>query len=246
MIPAKIFTIPFMLLLLSYAVPSWSQATLWETYQLAGHQALHERRIADAERLFLAAAKHTENAEDPRLADTLNDLGVLYGMQNRYIEAEPLFQRAVAINEQAFGRQHPSVVVTLQNLSVMYATQKKFAEAHRVARESLEISLRLFGANHPRIASTCRTVATVYALQGDSQEAERFAERSIAIFERTLGEQHPETVTSLELMAKLMWMTQREQEAKQLEVRLDNIRRNALSGSELTQDADSSRDTSHP
>lgn len=233
-IMAVSLSVIFTLLLLFDRIPSRAQVTLWETYQSAGHQAIEDRRVADAERLLLAAAKHIETVspEDPRLANTLNDLGVLYGMQNRDIEAEPLFERALAINEQAFGRRHPTVVLALQNLSVIYASQNKFSEAHRAARESLEISLQLYGVSHPRIGSTCRTLATVYALQGRYEEAESFAERSITIFENTLGARHPETAQSLEMLVRLMWTTHREREAQNLQARLNTIREDSSADSE--------------
>lgn len=234
------------LFLLFDRMPSRAQGTLWEAYQSAGHQAIEDRRMAAAERLLLTAAKHIETTspDDPRLANTLNDLGVLYGVQNRDNEAEPLFERALAINEKAFGRQHPSVVLALQNLSVIYASQNKFPEAHRAARESLETSLQLFGIEHPRIGSTCRTLATVYALQGNYEEAERFAERSIVIFENTLGERHPETAQSLEMMITLMWTTHREREARKLEARLNTIRQRSSSESESADEADHNEDKS--
>lgn len=241
MIPLAICTPLFAILVFLFGLPpSRAQVTLWETYQSAGHQAIHDRRIAEAERLLLAAAKHIETVspDDPRLADTLNDLGVLYGMQDRDIEAEPLFQRALAINEQAYGRHHPSVVLTLQNLSVIYASQNKFSEAHQAAREGLEIGLQLFGIHHPRIGSTCRTLATVYALQGEYEEAERFAEKSLSILENTLGERHPETAQSLEMVVKLMWKTHRDREARQLEARLNTIRQGSSAESESADEAD--------
>jgi tetratricopeptide (TPR) repeat protein len=232
------------LLLLFDRVPSRAQVTLWETYQSAGQQAIEDRRVDDAEQLLPPAAKHIETVrpDDPRLANTLNDLGVLYGMQDPDIEAEPLFQRALAINEKAFGRQHPSIVLILQNLSVIYASQNKFPEAHSVARESLEISLQLFGAYHPRIGSICRTLATVYALQGKHEEAERFAERSFTILENTLGEHHPETAQSLEMMVRLMRTTHREGETRQLEARLNTTRQGSSFESESTEEADRNGD----
>jgi len=241
-ISASIFIL--LLLLLVDRMPSGAQVTLWETYQSAGHQAIEDRRVDDAERLLLAAAKHIETVspDDPRLANTLNDLGVLYGMQNRDIEAEPLFQRALAINETAFGRQHPSVVLTLQNLSVIYASQSKFSEAQRVARESLAISLELFGIFHPRSGSTCRTLATVYALEGDYGEAERFTERSIIIFEHTLGERHPETTQSLEMLVRLMRTTHRDREAQKLEARLNTLHQDSNPESALADEVDRNSD----
>jgi tetratricopeptide (TPR) repeat protein len=241
MIPLAIIAPLFVAMLLLFDhIPSGAQVTLWETYQSAGHQAIQDRRVGDAERLLLAAAKHMEtiSSDDPRLANTLNDLGVLYGMQNRDVEAEPLFQRALAINEKAFGRHHLSVVLALQNLSVIYASQSKFPEAHEAARDSLGISLQLLGFEHPRIGSICRTLATVYALQGEYADAESFAERSISILETTLGERHPETAQSMEMMAKITWATHREREAQDLENRLNAIREDLRSGSELAQKAE--------
>jgi tetratricopeptide (TPR) repeat protein len=226
MIPLAIIAPLFVAMLLLFDhIPSRAQVTLWETYQSAGHQAIQDRRVGDAERLLLAAAKHMEtiSSDDPRLANTLN---------------EPLFQRALAINEKAFGRHHLSVVLALQNLSVIYASQSKFPEAHEAARDSLGISLQLLGFEHPRIGSICRTLATVYALQGEYADAESFAERSISILETTLGERHPETAQSLEMMAKIMWATHREREAQDLENRLNAIREDLRSGSELAQKAE--------
>lgn len=224
-----------MLVLLFDRIPGKAQATSsWELYQSAAHQAIADTRLSDAEELLLAAAKQIEsrNPEDPRLASTLNDLAVLYGMQNRDMEAESLFHRALAINEKAFGHQHLAVILTLQNLGVIYAAQDKFLEAHHVARESLAISLELYGAGHPRTGSTCRTLAIVYELEGAYDEAEQFAEHSVTIFEYTVGESHPETLESLEVLTRLMWMTHRESEAQQLEARLNTLRLRPYSGSE--------------
>lgn len=222
------------LILVYQSLPGGAQPTLWETYQSAGHQAIEEHRVADAERLLLAAAHHIEaiNPDDPRLANTLNDLGVLYGMQNRDVEAEPIFERALMIHEHTFGRSHPFVILTLQNLSVIYASQEKFIEAHRVARESLELSLQLFGSSHPRTGSACRTLATVYELQGHYEAAEQFTERSLAIFEQALGNLHPETTQSLEAMIRLLGRTHRAHEAQQFEARLNTIRQGSHSGTD--------------
>ena len=45
----------------------------------------------------------------PTSATSLNNLAVLYQAQGRYAEAEPLYQRALAIREKALGPEHPDV-----------------------------------------------------------------------------------------------------------------------------------------
>jgi len=46
---------------------------------------------------------------------TLNNLAVLYKDMGRYAEAEPLYQRALAVFEQALGPTHPKVVTCRRN-----------------------------------------------------------------------------------------------------------------------------------
>ena len=38
----------------------------------------------------------------------------------RYAEAEPLYERALAIREKALGPDHPDVATSLNNLAVLY------------------------------------------------------------------------------------------------------------------------------
>ena len=46
---------------------------------------------------------------------TLNNLAVLYKAAGAYAEAEPLYQRALAIFETALGPSHPKVITCRQN-----------------------------------------------------------------------------------------------------------------------------------
>ena len=47
---------------------------------------------------------------------TLSDLGHVYYTLGRYSEAEPLYRRATAIREKAFGPEHAEVTVSLQDI----------------------------------------------------------------------------------------------------------------------------------
>jgi hypothetical protein len=50
----------------------------------------------------------------------LNNLALLYEAQGRHADAEPLYKRALAIEEKALGPDHPHVAVSLNNLAVLY------------------------------------------------------------------------------------------------------------------------------
>jgi tetratricopeptide (TPR) repeat protein len=64
---------------------------------------------------------------------------VLYRAQGRYAEAEPLYQRSLAIREQALGAEHPDVAQSLNNLAELYRAQGRYAEAEPLYARSLAI-----------------------------------------------------------------------------------------------------------
>ncbi|MDW8214523.1 MAG: tetratricopeptide repeat protein, partial [Roseiflexaceae bacterium] len=49
--------------------------------------------------------------------------------QGEYAAARPLYERALAIVEQALGAAHPHTAVSLNNLAVLLAHQQKFDQA---------------------------------------------------------------------------------------------------------------------
>ena len=87
--------------------PAAAQEALWESFMTGAAKAHKEANYAEEERLLLAALAEAEKfgPEDPRLAATLNNLAELYRAQGKYAEAEPLYQRALAIFEKEQKRE---------------------------------------------------------------------------------------------------------------------------------------------
>ena len=69
------------------------------------------------------------------MAHSLGNLALLYQNQGRYAEAEPLYQRSLAIGERALGPKHPQVTITLKALTQLYRTQGRNEDAERLLRE---------------------------------------------------------------------------------------------------------------
>lgn len=202
-----------------------AQDTLWNAWRQGGLQALHEGRLADAERLLTAALEQAEKygLEDLRVADAANDLAVVYANSGKPIEAELLFNRALVIGEKGLGPDHPGVGATIQNLGILYATQERYREAEPLLKRSLAINLKEFGAKHPRTALSLKTLSSFYAIQGQLGEAERLIHKSLAILEESrLRQGDPQLISTLEVLATILRNTNREQEARELERRLEN------------------------
>jgi tetratricopeptide (TPR) repeat protein len=66
-------------------------------------------------------------------------LAVLYQAQGQYSKAEPLYQRSLAIREQALGANHPDVATALNNLAVLYWSQNQTEPALTRLARALDI-----------------------------------------------------------------------------------------------------------
>ena len=55
-----------------------------------------------------------------KVAGALNNLALLHLTKGEYAQAEPLLNRALAIQEKRFGPKHREVAGTLHNLATLY------------------------------------------------------------------------------------------------------------------------------
>ncbi len=109
----------------------------WLQYVTAAMEADQRGDPEEAIRQSQFALKESEDfgEEDPRFAASLSNLALLYDDQGRYAEAEPLFKRALTINEKALGREHPNTRLALENLSALNQAQGPFGFLTRLLRE---------------------------------------------------------------------------------------------------------------
>ena len=73
------------------------------------------------------------------MATSLNNLALLYKAQGQYAQAEPLYKRALAIDEKALGPDHPDVAVSLNNLAALYRAMNRDDEAEPLEQRAARI-----------------------------------------------------------------------------------------------------------
>ena len=112
--------------LLLWPASAAAQGTSWKEYMEAAGKAYQQADYARAEKLVKAALREAEKfgEQDPRFATSLNNLAELYRVQGKYVEAEPLYQRSLAIREKALGPEHPQVAT---GSLAIYRNQGKYA-----------------------------------------------------------------------------------------------------------------------
>ena len=220
----------------TYAVHRLVQAVLLDELTAATRKDLAKRAVKALSRTFpyvdyaswprcdrlvphALAARGWIEGEDlrvPEAARLLNRAGYYLHQRARYAEAEPLYCRALAINEQTLGPDHPDTVQSLNNLAVVLNAQGRPGETEPLFRRALAINEQTLGPDHPDTAQSLNNLAVVLNAQGWPGEAEPLFRRALAINEQTLGPDHPDTAQSLNNLAAMLNAQGRPEEAEPL------------------------------
>ena len=86
------------------------------------------------------------------MAAGLNDLAILLSETGDYAEARELFERALAINETALGKDHPRLAENLTNIGILHRRTSDLEAAQAALERALRIHERAFGPDHPKVA----------------------------------------------------------------------------------------------
>jgi tetratricopeptide (TPR) repeat protein len=170
-----------------------------------GEALNYPAELAQAIQYFEKAIALQEKSEQSiDLAASLNDLAELYRSMGRYSEAEPLYQRSLAIHEAQLGADHPDTATSLNNLAGLYYSMGRYSEAEPLYRRSLAIREQQLGADHPYTASSLNNLAGLYYSMGRYGDAEPLYVQALSLLLNQLGEDHPNSQASLENFVELV------------------------------------------
>jgi serine/threonine protein kinase/Tfp pilus assembly protein PilF len=152
----------------------------------------------------VATGRRALGPADARLAQSLNNLGVLQREMGQPAKAEPLLREALAMRRQVLGPRHADVAITLVELSRDLRDQGKVADSEPLAREALDIRRAVYGEEHRETATSKSDLAQVLMRRGDLAGAERLFRETLATTERVLGPDHPNTAYSIMFVAQIL------------------------------------------
>lgn len=138
----------------------------------------------------------------PSLAVLDSTAGQLLG-RGQYPQALPLFEQALAIQEQTLGKQHPDYALRVNNLAGLYEIMNRYDKALALYTQLLPEQA---GSNQQSAyAATLNNLAGLYDTMGQYDKALPPYEQALAIREQTLGKQHPDYGRSLRNLAGLYY-----------------------------------------
>jgi CHAT domain-containing protein/Tfp pilus assembly protein PilF len=162
------------------------------------------------------------------VAQSLNNLALLYNELGRNDEAAPLYRRALEIWEGLLGPDHPEVAISVNNLAALYRDMGRYAEAEPLYQRSLTIRRKALGPDHLDVAQSLSSIALLYNDQGRAAAGVPLAQQALAIREKALGAEHSNVANALNNLATLYHAQGRFADAEQLYRRTITIREKTI------------------
>jgi eukaryotic-like serine/threonine-protein kinase len=139
----------------------------------------------------LAIRRKVFGSNNPKVAESLNELGLDLQAQNKPFEAEKATEEALVIRRGLFGAENRDTATSLNDLGAVYRDEKRLSEAEALAREALEIRQRLFGEENLDVADSLRNLSITLDEESKWVEGEATARKVLVIRRKLIGPDHP-------------------------------------------------------
>src|SRR2546428_10954934 len=110
----------------------------------------------------IALAQASRADDELAEARRLNQEAATLYSSGKLVEAIPLVQRALAIQEKALGPEHPDVAASLNNLARLDRAQGKYPEAEPLERRALALPAKALGPEHADASTSLNNPAELH------------------------------------------------------------------------------------
>lgn len=190
----------------------------------ADYWQMCERLLPHA-RVCIAPGEQWDQSEELPL---LNHVAGYLSKRTQYVEAQPLFERAMLLGEQTLPPEHPLKAETLYGLAELSRFQGNYATAAALFQQALTIREHTLGAQHPLVTEALNNLGVVFYEQGKYQQAMPLLQRALHTWEQALGPQHPKVARTLNNLGLLYWRQGRYEQAQPVLQRALRIREQTL------------------
>jgi len=133
-------------------------------------------------REMVEIAEHNPPAGyDPLQPEWLDLLAEIYDAQQQFEKAQPLYERALALDEKLQGPDSITIPVRLDHLGALYRAEGAFDKAEPLFRRKLDLDELHDGKSSPAVLGALSQLVDLMKKMGRQQEAAQFQQRWDAI-----------------------------------------------------------------
>jgi tetratricopeptide (TPR) repeat protein len=143
-----------------------------------------QKRYAEAEPLaqWALSVRETDKKASPEAVfQCVYTLGLIQAALKHPGAAEPLFLRALALQEKSLGSDHVNCILVLIQLAGVYVQQDKFADAEALYVRAIAIHERKMPDENVDLAETAEKYALLLRRMNRNDDADRWHARAAAI-----------------------------------------------------------------
>jgi serine/threonine protein kinase/Flp pilus assembly protein TadD len=182
------------------------------TYQSLGEYAEAERHALRAWEL----SRGTLGEEHTQTLESMNNLAVVYTLQERLEEARKLHEETLQIRHRIFGTENLRTLASMNNLALVLERQDRLGEARKLHEEALQVRRRISGPEDPETLQSMMNLAIVLRAQGQLEEARKLFEETLLLDRRLHHSDHPARITLMGSLAGVLRLLGRPAEARKL------------------------------
>ena len=139
-------------------------------------EVIYLRQIQIAEELY--------GTEDVVLANSYNNIGLVYLKSGEYDKALEYHLKALAMRENAFSKMDPSIATSYNNIGLVYFKKGNYKKALDYHFKSLAIREVRYGKDHTSTAKSYTNIGLVYQALKDYDKALEFFYKDLVITEK--------------------------------------------------------------
>ncbi len=142
-------------------------------------------------------------------------LGSLHLQRYELDDARLHYEKAIAIEREAFGEDHEQVATLLAYLGIVQEQSGRSEDAVASFEKAIDITQRALGSDHPALATLHNNYATLLFGRQDLVAARAQLERAVAIQRQALGA-HPSTAMFIDNLGGLLYLQGERERGKAL------------------------------
>ena len=144
----------------------------------------------------LAIRKKTLGEEHTDVAESHNNLGVVYSHLAEYNKAEEHYEKALFIWKKIYGEEHAHVASSYNNLGTVSSHRGKYSKAKELYEKALFILKKIYYVGHKLVATIYHNLGIVCSQLGEYFKAKNYFKKARVIMKKSSDEVHSAEATS--------------------------------------------------
>ena len=174
------------------------------------------------------AIQSLPDASSVDLARSVNSLADAQIYLGDYVDANFHYSKALALDRQIYGGNHPLVGDNLSDLGQIQEIWGHYGEADKLERQALAIATSWYGSDHPDTARKMTALARTLEYENHVAEAEALLRHALVITESVYGPMHPHVAYVLNSLGAVAIDHDDFKNAEEYFARMENIYRVAF------------------